>query len=158
MRITWKVSRRKDTRTLSARGPASWMVVLIAGAAVAMIGAVGLWAELVMTFRGIPTTAKVIEHHHAAGSSRMASIVAQVEVAGPSGRAFRTEVDDQFPVAEWVDGGTVNVICAKLATDYPHCQLDSMLDRWLTPVAFLVVGFGLVWWSRRLQEARDKKT
>ena len=142
MRIKWKV-----TRAPSTRGPVSWLV-LIAGVAVAMIGAIGLCGELDVTFRGILTTAKVIEHHHAAGSGRMASIVAQVEVAVPSGRAFRTEVEDQFVAAEWLDGGTVNVICAKLATDHPHCEMDSMLDRWLTPAVFLVVGLGVVWWSR----------
>jgi hypothetical protein len=144
MHITWKVSRRQDTRTPSTGGQVVSWIALIAGVAVAVVGAIGLWTELGVTLHGIQTTAKVIEHHHATASGRMASIVAQVEVAVPNRRAFRAEVEDQFAVAEWVDGGTVNVICTKLA----HCEMDSMLDRWLTPALFLVVGLGVVRWRR----------
>jgi len=146
MGIKWQLSRSSSA---GAQGTRRWVlwVILIFAAAIAVIGAIGLWAEMGMAFRGNSTTGRVIEHHHAEGSGRMASIVAQVEVAAPAGgRVLRAEVEDQFAVMEWTDGGTVNLICVGLATAYPHCQPDSMLDRWLTPAGFLVVGLGVVWW------------
>lgn len=148
MPITWKVSPKKDAGTQSIRSPVSWLV-LILGAAIAVLGVIGLWTELGVTVRGIPTTARILEHEHRGSAHNDLSTYAQVEVAVPSGRPFRTEVFDQFGVADWVDGGTVDLICVRLATEPPYCGLDSVLDRWLVHATFLVVGLGVVWWGWR---------
>ena len=145
MPFVFKWTSHSETGTKSPRGLV-WWLLLILGVVVAVAGAIGLWIVLDVTLHGIPTTARVIEHHPAAGGGRMASIVAQVEVAVPSGPAFHKEVEDQFGVVDWVDGGTVNLVCAKLATGHPICGVDSVLDLWLQPVVFLVVGLALVWW------------
>jgi hypothetical protein len=55
-------------------------------------------------------------------------------------------VFDQFGVADWVDGGTVNLLCVKLPPDNPQCQLNSARDRWLMPSVLLVAGLALGWW------------
>ena len=129
----------------SGRNASSW-ALLVLGLALAVLGAIGLWGALVVTLHGVPAAARVIEHHAHAGSSRMASTAAQVEVSVPGGRTFRTEVDDALGIGPWIDGGTVNVVCTKLATDDPRCELDSMLDRWSMPLALVGVGLGAIWW------------
>src|SRR5215469_16668345 len=99
MSVKW--TSHSETGTKGPRILVFWLVLVLA-ATVAVAGAVGLWNAVDVTLRGIPTTARVIEHEHRA--SRSASIYAQVEITGPGGRAFRTEVFDQFGVADWVDG------------------------------------------------------
>ena len=134
-----------ETGTKGPRILVLWLL-LILGVVVAVAGAVGLWSALDMTFRGIPTTAKVLGHEHRGSGRNDLSTYAQVEITSSGGRTFRTEVFDQFGVADWVDGGTVNLICMKLPPDNPQCQLDSARDRWLMPVVLLVAGLAVVWW------------
>jgi len=145
MPFVFKWTSHSGTGSKSPHRLVLWLL-LILGVVVAVAGAIGLWIVSDVTLRGTPITARVIEHHRAAGSGRIASTVAQVEVAVPSGSAFRKEVEDQFGVVDWVYGGTVNLVCAKLATGHPSCGVDSLLDLWLQPVVFLVVGLALVWW------------
>jgi hypothetical protein len=141
--FAFKWTSHSETLTKRPRSLVLWLL-LILGVVVAVAGAVGLWNALDATFRGIPTTARVIEHEHR-GGARL-STYAQVEITSPGGRTFRTEVFDQLGVADWVDGGTVNLICVKLPPDNPHCQLASARDRWLMPVVLLVAGLAVVWW------------
>ena len=60
-----------------------------------------------------------------------------------------TEVADTFGQASWVDGETVSLMCAKLRSGGTHCELDSVLDRWLLPLVFFVIGLGALWLSLR---------
>jgi hypothetical protein len=131
--------------TLPARGRrASWFV-LVVGLTFAVPGAISLWTALDVSLRGVPTTAKVIEHH-GEGGGRGASIAAKVEVTSADMKALRTEVHDDLGLAEWVDGGTMNLMCTKLVSGHPYCELDSWLDRWVLPMGFFVIGAAAVWW------------
>ena len=138
---------KSDSPTVnsSGRSASSWALLAL-GVAFAGFGAIGLWGALVVAIDGVPAAARVIEHHKHAGGGRMVSTVAQVEVSVAGGRTFRTEVDDVLGIKALIDGSTENVVCTKLATSEPHCELDSMLDRWLMPLAILGVGLGAIWW------------
>ncbi len=128
------------------RGARSWMLLLV-GAIFAVLGLIGLWTAADATFRGVPATAKVIETQ--GGIGRTKSVHAKVEVSIPGQRAFRTEIEDALGLGSWVEGGTVDVVCTKLPSGSPHCELDSALDRWPFPVFILAVGFGALWLSLR---------
>jgi hypothetical protein len=147
--FAFKGTSHSETGVKSPTNLVSWLL-LILGAVVALAGAIGLWNAADATFRGTPATARVIAHEHRGSGRNNASVYSQVEITTPGGRTFRTEVFDQFGVADWVDGGTVNLICVKLPPDNPQCQLDSARDRWLMPVVLMMGGLAVVgWWWRR---------
>jgi hypothetical protein len=126
------VSQSSSTR----RWP-SWLILFIGGAFL-LVGGVGLWGALDFSFRSVPATGRVIEHHTT--GSRSASVIAQVEVTVAGARPFRTEVEDSLGAGTWVDGGTVTLVCTKVGRDYPNCMVDSLLDLWLWPLVFFGIG------------------
>ena len=127
-----------------ARKMPSWLLIVV-GAIFAVLGAIGLWGAFDVSLNGVPATGKIVEHHTA--SARSMTVYAQVDVALPGGRALRTEVEDTFGRASWVDGETVSLVCAKLRSGAPHCEFDSALDGSLLPLVFSVIGLGAMWWS-----------
>ncbi len=136
-----------DSQTPSApRQARSWMLILV-GAIFAVLGAIELWTATNVTLHAVPATARVIATQ--GGIGRTKSVHAQVEVAIPGQRAFHTEIEDALGLGSWVEGGTVDVVCTKLPSGSPHCELDSALDRWPFPVFILAVGFGALWLSLR---------
>jgi hypothetical protein len=151
MPIRWTTSRTPGTGN-----PRAWLPLVLAVPLI-LWGASGLWIVSDATFHGTPIAARVIEHHAAAGSSRMASVVARVEIGTARGDSFRKELEDQFGVMDWVDGGTVRVRCVDLEGGDPRCGLDSMLDLWLQPAVLLLLGLGLgLWWWRLWSRQRGR--
>ncbi|HEX9275780.1 MAG TPA: hypothetical protein VGA51_05180 [Casimicrobiaceae bacterium] len=142
-----RIAVESQRATQGTRSLSSWLLPLV-GVVCAVFGAIGIWGPFDVTLNGVATTAKVIEHH--ATSSRSASIVAQVEVAVPNARGFKTEIYDGLGMGMWEDGGTVNVMCTKLRGSYLNCELDSAWDRWLMPLALFAIGVASLWaWQRR---------
>ena len=135
-----------QTSASSARRWPSWLILFIGGAFL-LVGGVGLWGALDFSFRSVPATGKVIEHHTT--GSRSASVVAQVEVTVAGARPFRTEVEDSLGAGTWVDGGTVTLACTKVGRDYPNCMVDSLLDLWLWPLVFFGIGVIVVFFYVR---------
>jgi hypothetical protein len=121
--------------------------MLLVGAIFALLGALMLWTAIESALHAVPATAKVIATE--GGIGRKHSVHAQVEVNVPGQKAFRTEIEDVLGLGKWVEGGTIEVVCAKLPTGSQHCELDSALDRWLFPVIFFAVGCGALWLSLR---------
>jgi hypothetical protein len=121
--------------------------MLLVGAVFALLGALMLWTAIESALHAVPATAKVIATEGGIGRKR--SVHAQVEVTVPGQKAFRTEVEDVLGLGKWVEGGTIEVVCAKLPTGPQHCELDSALDRWLFPVIVFAVGCGALWLSLR---------
>lgn len=129
-----------------ARQARSWIMLLV-GCVFAVLSAISLWGAIDTTLHGIATSAKVIATEGGIGGKH--SVHAKVEIVAPDRRRLRTEVDDSLGLGKWVEGGTIGVVCTRLATRSPHCDLDSVLDRWLLPVLFFAVGCGAIWLALR---------
>jgi hypothetical protein len=137
-----------DNSQAQARGPqARYWLMLFVGAIFAVLGALMLWSAVESALHAVPATAKVIATE--VGIGRKRSVHAQVEVTVPGQKGFRTEIEDALGPGTWVEGGTIEVVCAKLPTGSQHCELDSALDRWLFPVIIFAVGCGAIWLSLR---------
>jgi hypothetical protein len=130
----------------ATRQARSWLMLLV-GAIFALLGALMLWTAVDATLHAVPATAKVISTEGGIGRKR--SVHAQVEVSIPGRKAARTEVEDALGIGSWTEGGTIDVVCTKLATGSPHCELDSLIDRWLFPVVIFAVGAGALWLALR---------
>jgi hypothetical protein len=128
------------------RNARSW-VMLLAGAVIALLGGIALWTAIDTTLHSAPATAKVISTE--GGIGRKHTVYAQVEIVGPGQKVVRTEVEDTLGIGTWTEGSTVNLVCTRLRTGSPHCELDSLLDRWLFPVIFFAIGCLAVWGSLR---------
>ena len=124
----------------------SWLLLLF-GAAFAVFGGIGIWSEADVSLRGVRATAKVIEVQGGIGKTK--SVAANVEVGIPGQQRFRAEVHDTLGMETWTEGGSVEVVCAKLTTSFPNCELDSMLDRWLFPVLLFALGVAALWGALR---------
>ena len=127
-----------------------WLFLLV-GAIFAALGATSLWTGVDATLHSVPATAKVLAT--AGGIGRTKSVHAQVEVTAPGRKAFRTEVEDALGIGTWTEGGMVSVVCTRLQTGSPHCELDSALDRWLFPVLIFAAGCDALWLGLRLRKA-----
>jgi hypothetical protein len=151
MPMRWRVSRSAGAPDMASSGLRTvvpWLL-LVLGAVLAVGGASGVWSAADLTLRGTSNTAKVIAHERSNAGRNNLSVYAQVEVTAPGGQAVRTEVFDQFGAEDWIDGGTVVVRCKELAAGALQCGPDSLKDRWLMPVVFLVAGSGILWWGWR---------
>jgi len=124
----------------------SWLFLLV-GAIFALLGAIELWTAVDATLHSVPATAKVIATQ--GGIGRTKSVHAQVEVAVPGQKAVRAEVEDALGIGSWSEGDTIDVVCTRLTSTSPHCELDSALDRWLFPVLIFAVGCGAFWLALR---------
>jgi hypothetical protein len=129
-----------------ARQARSWVMLLV-GCVFAVLSAISLWGAIDTTLHGIAMPAKVIATEGGIGGKH--SVHAKVEIIAPDRRVLRTEVEDSLGLGKWVEGSTIGVVCSRLATRSPHCDLDSLLDRWLLPVLFFAVGCGAIWLSLR---------
>lgn len=121
----------------------TWTLV-VAGAVLALFGAIGLWRACDAALHSVAITARVLEHH--ATSARSRSIVAEVEIDLADGRPSRVEIYDGLGMGTWEDAGTVQLSCMNLRSNDPQCELDSVLDRWLVPVMLFVIGTTAIWW------------
>jgi hypothetical protein len=130
-----------------AMRPARSWVMLLVGCVFAVLSAISLWGAIDTTLHGIAMPAKVIATEGGIGGKH--SVHAKVEIIASDRRRLLTEVDDSLGLGKWVEGGTIGVVCTRLATRSPHCDLDSVLDRWLLPVLFFVVGCGAIWLALR---------
>jgi len=131
--------------------PARSWVMLLVGCVFAVLSAIQLWASIDTTLHGVATSAKVISTEGGIGGKH--SVHAKIEVMGPDRKLRHTEVDDSLGLGKWVEGGTIGVVCTRLATRSPHCDLDSALDRWLLPVLFFALGCGAIWLALRKPKA-----
>ena len=149
----WKMSAMTTgpSQPKPATGTArSWLLLLV-GAIFALLAAVNLWTAVNTSLHAVPATARVLSTE--GGMGRKKSVHAQVEIALPGEKAFRTEVEDALGLGSWTEGGTMEVVCVKRAGRSPHCELDSALDRWLFPLLFFAVGCGAIWLSLRRGKA-----
>ncbi len=124
------------------------VLLFILGVALAAYGAFGTWGALDAARHGVPASGKIVEYHGTSARSR--SIVAQVDVTVPGGRPFRAEVYDAFGLGTWSDGGSIDLLCSKASAAYTECGVASPLDRWLLPVAFLLLGLVMIGWARHI--------
>ncbi|HUH93871.1 MAG TPA: hypothetical protein VL742_12145 [Casimicrobiaceae bacterium] len=134
----------------AASNARSWLLFLI-GAIFALLAAVNLWTAVDTTLHAVPATAKVLSTQ--GGIGRTKPVHAQVEVAFPGERVFRTEVEDSLGLGTWAEGGSIALVCMKRASRSPHCELDSALDRWLFPLLFFAVGCEAIWLALRRRKA-----
>ena len=134
----------------ATRRARSW-IMLLGGCVFAVLSAISLWGAIDTTLHGIAMPAKFIATEGGIGGKH--SVHAKVEIVAPGRRLLRTEVEDALGLGKWVEGGTIGVVCTRLATRSPHCDLDSVLDRWLLPVLFFAVGCGAIWLSLRKPKA-----